>query len=89
MMSVTYITSDNLQTRSKQAIEEIQSYKHGASRTSLGMRFDWWYSSVQLIKEKPLFGYGTGSFTTEHGKLINGSEMRKTDNPHNEYFCSS
>ncbi len=85
-ISLTYITSDNFKTRSQQAIEEIKTYEYGASRTSLGMRFDWWINSIKIIKEKPLLGYGTGSFEIEHDRFINGSKMVKTDNPHNEYL---
>lgn len=86
MIFLTYKTSANLQTRTKQASEEIQAYEYGASRTSLGMRFDWWINSIQIIKEKPLFGHGTGSFDKVHTRFIQGSDMVDTDNPHNEYL---
>jgi O-antigen ligase len=86
LVLATYITSDNFSARSKLAFKEIQSYEYGASRSSLGMRFDWWIDSLALIKEKPILGHGTGSFTTEHEKFISGSKIMKTDNPHNEFL---
>jgi len=86
LVVTTYMTSDNFSSRSTLAFKEIQSYEYGASRSSLGMRFDWWIDSFALIKEKPILGHGTGSFTTEHEKFISGSKIMKTDNPHNEFL---
>ncbi len=85
-VSITYNTSENFSSRSSIAVKEIQAYEYGASRTSLGMRFDWWINSLQLMKEKPLFGHGTGSFKVVHDRFIDGTEMAETDNPHNEYL---
>jgi O-antigen ligase len=64
----------------------VQEYQYGAARTSMGMRFDWWINSVGMIKERPIFGYGTGSFLKEHDKWIEGTKIQPTDNPHNEYL---
>lgn len=81
-----FFTSDNFSSRLDQAWHEIATYEHGSSRTSLGQRFDWWHDSMELIKQKPLFGHGTGAFTMAHDKLIQGTETEPTDNPHNEYL---
>ena len=85
-IGVTYNTSSNFSTRVDEAIQEVETYQADASRTSLGMRFDWWRNSLQLIAEKPFLGHGVGSFRTVQGKLIEGSETQSTDNPHNEYL---
>ncbi|PID75785.1 MAG: hypothetical protein CSA20_02290 [Deltaproteobacteria bacterium] len=81
-----YYTSTNFSSRVDLAFEEIQHYQPGVSRTSLGMRFDWWYNSLQLIKKRPFTGYGTGAFAIEQNQLVEGSQTVKTDNPHNEYL---
>lgn len=80
------ISSENFSTRLHEAVGEIENYQPGSSRTSLGMRFDWWHNSITLIKEKPLLGHGTGSFENEQKRLIKGTKTMKTDNPHNEYL---
>lgn len=85
-IGATLLSSHNFSTRVNEAVNEIQQYQPGCSRTSLGMRFDWWYNSITLIKEKPLFGHGTGCFGSEQGRLIKGSKTMKSDNPHNEYL---
>jgi O-antigen ligase len=86
VVGITFFTSSNFSTRVKEAVDEIKSYQAESSRTSLGMRFDWWLNSVELIKEKPAFGHGTGSFKAVQTALISGSDTQITDNPHNEYL---
>lgn len=86
MITGTYLSSDNFSTRVKQAIDEIQQYQPNESRTSLGMRFDWWQNSITLMWEKPLAGHGTGSFEKVQGDLVKGSLTKPSDNPHNEYL---
>ena len=86
VVGITFFTSSNFSTRVKEAVDEVKSYQAESSRTSLGMRFDWWLNSVELIKEKPAFGHGTGSFKAVQTALITGSDTQITDNPHNEYL---
>ena len=86
LIAVTFYSSSNFSTRVMEALDEIQNYQAESSRTSLGMRFDWWQNSLQLIAEKPLFGHGTGSFSKAQATLIEGTETKATDNPHNEYL---
>lgn len=86
LFGVAFTTSTNFSSRVKEAVNEIQNYQAKSSRSSLGMRFDWWQNSVQLIRLKPVFGHGTGAFETVQSKLIKESETQTTDNPHNEYL---
>lgn len=85
LITGTYYSSKNVQTRVADAIEDIDEYRPGRSRTSLGMRFDWWVNSVEMIKTAPLTGHGTGSFKKVQ-KEIKKKKTRRTDNPHNEYL---
>ncbi len=88
LITLTYATSHNFSTRVSEAVQEMENYHSTSSRTSLGMRFDWWHNSVDLIIEKPIFGYGTGSFQAAQSDLIKKqkSQTQPSDNPHNEYF---
>lgn len=81
-----FVTSKNFSSRTTEAFLEVQKYEYGASRTSLGQRFDWWINSLQLIKDNPVIGHGTGSFKEVHDKFIANSQVKKTDNPHNEFL---
>ncbi len=84
--SGAFYTSPSFSGRMVAAMDEIQHYKPGISRTSMGQRLDWWNDSWQLIKEHPVFGNGTGSFTIKHDELIKKTQIKPTDNPHNEYL---
>lgn len=86
LIIIAVFSSQNFTGRLQEAQKEIQTYQHGISRTSLGMRFDWWYGSLKLIEEKPFLGHGTGSFAHDHDLLIKGTKTKSTDNPHNEYL---
>jgi O-antigen ligase len=85
-ISVAFATSANFSSRLREAFVEIKSYEAESSRTSVGQRFDWWQNSIDLIKQKPLLGHGTGSFGAAQAELIKGSDTKPTDNPHNEYL---
>lgn len=85
-LAIAFSTSTNFSHRVHQALTEVEQYKAEASRTSLGMRFDWWQNSLELIAEKPIFGHGTASFKAAQAELIKNSKTQPTDNPHNEYL---
>ncbi len=61
---------------------------HANPHTSVGLRINWAINSMELIKEKPLIGFGTGSFKKEY-KRINeqkSPEVKSTGHPHNFYI---
>jgi O-antigen ligase len=86
LLTGIFLTSHNFSSRVEEAIHEIQNYHAEVSRTSLGMRFDWWQNSIELIRQKPIFGHGTGSFEVAQAQIIKGTNTEPTDNPHNEYL---
>lgn len=88
LCSALYFSSENISSRINKAIAEVQAYEHehGCSRTSMGMRLDWYIDCVTLFQKKPVFGYGTGGFAVAHDQLIKGTGVQRTDNPHNEYL---
>ncbi|MBB5346612.1 O-antigen ligase family protein [Desulfoprunum benzoelyticum] len=81
-----FMLSTNVSSRVQQALQDIIHYEPGTSRSSLGMRLDWWGNSIELIKERPLFGHGTGAFAVRQQELIAGGATMPSDNPHNEYL---
>ena len=85
LCGVIYCTSAHVSTRVDQAIKEVKLYHPKDSRTSLGMRFDWWHNSITLIKESPIIGYGTGSFLAAQ-KFVKNKWTKSNVNPHNEYL---
>lgn len=69
-------------------ITNLKNYDVSAqnSDTDLGVRLDWYQNSIDLIKLKPLFGYGTGSFFNAQQKIIKGKDTIPATDPHNEFF---
>ncbi len=61
---------------------------HTNPHTSVGLRINFTLNSIELIKERPLLGFGTGSFEKEY-KRINEEltpKVRATSQPHNFYI---
>jgi len=86
LLAGTYLTSENFSGRVNEAFSEMTHYNKGQSRTSIGQRFDWWTSGIEIFKEKPIFGHGIGSYATIHRRATNGTAIKATDNPHNEFI---
>lgn len=69
---------------------DVKSYSNGDSYSSVGLRLEWHKNSIQIIKENPVFGHGTGSFKTEYAKFLgDGDERLSSENPHNDYLWLS
>lgn len=85
-LSAAYVYSHNFSSRIQIALSEIHDYQPQKSRSSLGMRFDWWQNSIQLIQKAPLFGHGIGSYAVLQKQLIEEKKTMPSDNPHNEYL---
>lgn len=80
------MASSNVRDAAYRAYQDVWLYPQQAT-TSLGLRLDFLYYGVQLVKERPWLGYGTGTYsqpvmsssadsTLDHGKI----------NPENTYL---
>jgi O-antigen ligase len=71
-----------------EGIENTQAYLQetpGQTDSSMGQRYTFWKYSVKLIAEKPLLGYGTGSFAQEYARIAKGEQFL-AHHPHNEFL---
>lgn len=87
-----YHSSATFQARAPLVVQEVKTYQQGNPISSTGLRLFFIKSSYELWKEKPLFGYGTGSFKetylTIDGYNIGGQKNTPEtalDQPHNDY----
>ncbi len=53
--------------------------------SSMGRRLTYWKHAMTLIKERPWFGHGTGSFAKEYARVSSAKE-HQTTNPHSTYL---
>ena len=69
----------------------IKSYKNiqNGKKSSSNTRYILGDETIKLIKQNPVFGYGTGSFTDVFGPINNETEKivgHKHKTPHNNYL---
>ncbi len=81
-----YYFSPTLQVMVKESAHEIELYQKGQAQTSLGFRLSFDSLGWRLVKERPLLGYGAGSFAAASNSAggVPGWGIVKT--PHNEYL---
>jgi O-antigen ligase len=68
------------------AVEILRWRPDRASHDSVDLRLEWYRRSVNLVREHPLLGSGTGSFPRVYADAVESTAMVRTTNPHNEYL---
>ena len=84
-----FLLSSVASERLTQGVDEMRDYKQEKNYTSMGIRMVMWKNTVQLIRERPLFGYGLGGLKEayrEKVKGVSGWEGIVIDDPHNQYL---
>ena len=84
-----YSTSQTFNDRVNKAVMEVTSFQTNKN-TSLGNRLNQLFNSIEIIKENPIIGVGTGGFKEEykimHLKLTPEVPMIWVHHPHNMYL---
>ena len=84
------ISSSTLQQRIDEGIKEFNSYDTSPHISSIGVRVIFAKNTLELIKQKPLLGYGTSSFKSVYGQYVathyQGWRALTTTDPHNIYL---
>jgi O-antigen ligase len=62
IFAVFYVTSDNLNYRAKNLVQELENYSSTTEMNSSGVRLSFYRAGLQLIAANPVLGLGTGSF---------------------------
>lgn len=86
-LGVILFTSDAFQNRWTLFLAEAQNY-HNMEITSIGGRINFWINTWELIIQKPLIGWGTGSYHTQWCAHIQNSTWCGFGgwHPHNQYL---
>ena len=82
-----YHSSALFQERVDNAIYSAERY-NSWNNTSVGRRINFSLNSIEIIKQNPFIGVGTGDFPSEYKKIntINTPNLPNTTNPHNMYI---
>jgi O-antigen ligase len=87
---LAYVASPMVRERIALGVAEMHSYRESESLTSMGYRMNAWENTIALIRERPVLGYGTGSY----GKVYSERVRQRYDDwrgepgmdPHNQYL---
>lgn len=89
MIILLFFFSSVASEKLTQGVDEMRDYKQEKNYTSMGIRMVMWKNTVQLIRERPLFGYGLGGLKEAYREKVNGVsgwEGIAIDDPHNQYL---
>ncbi|BBJ00629.1 O-antigen biosynthesis protein [Ferrigenium kumadai] len=82
-----YYTSPRLSERVSQVSAEYQVWQpNRGGDSSTGLRLDFYYNTLHIVQQHPLFGVGTGGFPEAYAQQTQGKDVMKIRNPHNEYL---
>lgn len=87
LVATSYQASPRLHDRVDLVMAEYQAWQpnHGKN-SSTGQRLDFYYNTLQIVRQHPVFGVGTGGFSAAFAQQTQGTEVLQTHNPHNEYL---
>jgi len=81
------LPSSHLHQRAALAYREFSaSQSNVAATTSVGQRMEFYRNTLEIVRQRPLLGAGTGGFRQAYAEQVSGSERVATHNPHNEYL---
>ncbi len=82
LAAVLWVSSPYLRERINNIPDEIANFNAVNHDTSAGSRIAFWTQSVEIMREAPLIGQGTGAITAAFARLA-GTTTSAT-NPHNQ-----
>lgn len=81
-----YQFSDVFQVRINLLVQDWDYYQQNRLlESSLGSRIQFYLTSLTLISQKPILGWGSGAFGQAYQNLSQGAYLF-TDNPHNQFL---
>ena len=97
MLSVVFLLSSTLLLTSPLVVERIElgvkEMQHvdpaNIESSSMGMRMVLWKHTIELIKDRPLLGFGTGGFEEAYRQKIKDNpdwEKNIMHDPHNQFL---
>jgi O-antigen ligase len=87
---VVFLSPDTmLHKRITLADDELQQWRSGAPpdlNNSVGLRLEILRNTIEVIRDNPVLGVGTGGFGKAYADLANRTGDTLTKNPHNEFL---
>ncbi len=89
LATVLLATSPMARHRVTEALDQMRNYDQSLELTSMGVRVVMWENTLDLIGERPWFGYGTGGFEQAYRHEVGGVsgwQGQVTSDPHNQFL---
>jgi O-antigen ligase len=87
--AVIFNASGWFQERARLAFHEFSAASPAIAadeRNSIGLRLELYRNSLEILRDHPVVGVGTGGFPAAYADRIKGKGMLPAQNPHNEYL---
>jgi O-antigen ligase len=90
LAALTYaLPSSTLHQRAALAYQEFataQPEVAASTSSSVGQRLEFYRNTLQIVRQHPLLGVGTGGFRQAYAEQVRDTGRAATHNPHNEYL---
>jgi len=87
LVAMAYQASPRLHDRVSLVVAEYQAWQpNNGKDTSTGQRLDFYYNTLQIVQQHPVFGVGTGGLSASFAQHTQGKDVMQTNNTHNEYL---
>lgn len=85
-----FYASPRLHDRVMQGVSQYQAWTQGhGTNTSIGDRIDFFTNTLEIVRDHPLAGVGTGGLPAAYELQTQGKNLMQTRNPHSEYLMIS
>jgi O-antigen ligase len=81
--------SSSLHLRTQATFKEFQDWRAGKPDRLANARLEAWTNSVQIVRQHPLVGVGTGGFGPAYAKRVEGTAMPPLGQPENQYLLTT
>lgn len=87
LAAAAYQASPRLHDRVGLVMSEYRAWQPNQGKdSSTGQRLDFYYNTLRIVGQHPVFGVGTGGFPAAFAQQTQGADVMQTRNPHNEYL---
>lgn len=85
-----FVLSPGFKDRVTLAVDQASTWNPDvASRSSVGLRLESYQTTLNIVREHPFLGVGTGGFPTAYAERVKSTERNTTRNPHNQYLLTA
>jgi O-antigen ligase len=90
MAATVYLApSSALHERVQVTLAEIEDWRAGKPAQLRNLRLESWGNSVEIVRQHPLIGVGTGGFAGAYARQVEGTGMRVVGQPESQYLLTA